>query len=319
MNTKERYMLLCEQEPSIPLFSQPWWLDSLIGEKKWDVALVEKNNKVIASMPYIIRHKYGFVFLEQAPLSLHLGPWFSEVKAKQATCYSYKKKLMNNLISLLPKFDSFHSNWHYSQTDWLPFYWSGFSQTTKYTYIIEPISDLNEVWKGFTSSYRNKVRKAESKLNVKSSITIESFYHIYKQTFQRQNIEVPHSLELLKTHDLALSKKDKRRIFSAHDKFGNIHSALYLVWDNSSAYVHMVGENPALRNSGAGILLIWKAIKYASKQLNVNRFDFVGSMIKNVEITRRDCGATQVPYFSISKTSSKLLKIMHCIRNYLKF
>lgn len=42
---KELYRKLCEQEPSIPLFSQAWWLDAVCGEAAWDVALVEKGGK----------------------------------------------------------------------------------------------------------------------------------------------------------------------------------------------------------------------------------------------------------------------------------
>lgn len=41
---------------------------------------------------------------------------------------------MNYFIDNLPKFDYFNMNFHYSITNWLPFYWRGFKQTTRYTY-----------------------------------------------------------------------------------------------------------------------------------------------------------------------------------------
>lgn len=70
----------------------------------------------------------------------------------------------------------------------------------------------------------------------------------------------------------------------------------------------MGGEDPELRNSGAGILLIWEAMKFTFEVLKLNRFDFEGSMLEPVERVRRDFGAIQTPYFAISKSNSKLLK-----------
>ena len=49
------YRELCANEDLIPLFSKDWWLDSVVGADKWDVALVFKDGKIIASMPYIIK------------------------------------------------------------------------------------------------------------------------------------------------------------------------------------------------------------------------------------------------------------------------
>ncbi|MGI6455404.1 MAG: hypothetical protein ACOX5R_07230 [bacterium] len=105
-------------------------------------------------------------------------------------------------------------------------------------------------------------------------------------------------------HDAAISNKSGK-IFYAMDSENRIHSSLFLIWDSESSYVHMIGEDPQLRNSGAGILLIWKAIEYTSKVLNLHKFDFEGSMIESVEQVRRDFGATQVPYFTVNKMSPR--------------
>jgi hypothetical protein len=70
----------------------------------------------------------------------------------------------------------------------------------------------------------------------------------------------------------------------------------------------MVGEDPNLRKSGAGILLIYESIKFTKEVLGLNCYDFEGSMIESVEEVRRSCGGVQTPYFSVSKTNSRLLK-----------
>jgi lipid II:glycine glycyltransferase (peptidoglycan interpeptide bridge formation enzyme) len=96
--------------------------------------------------------------------------------------------------------------------------------------------------------------------------------------------------------------------FFAVDAKGQIHSVTYLVWDSTSAYRLLSGDDPNLRNSGSGIFLTWETIKYTKNVLGLNRFDFQGSMIPAIEKVRRSFGAKQVPYFQIWKDTSMLYR-----------
>ena len=308
MLNKELYRQLCEREPSIPLFSQAWWLDSVTGKEGWDVVLVEDGDEIVASMPFTIKKIYGLSIISQPILTQSLGPWLRKSDARYSRKLGLQKKRIQELFAKLPTFDHFQQNWHSDITNWLPVYWLDFQQTTRYTYAITDLSNLDAVLSNFDSSYRNKIKKALKIVAVKEDLAIEDFYKINALTFSRQNVSIPYALEFIKNHDLILSQKKKRKIFYAEDSQGKIHSALYLTWDANSSYVHMVGEDPDLRNSGAGILLIWEAIKYTAQSLGLNRFDFEGSMLETVEPVRRDCGGIQVPYFTITKTPSRILK-----------
>lgn len=311
----DRYRSLCATEPSIPLFSQAWWLDATAGENAWDVALVFEKDQIVASMPYVLKKKFGFTIITQPNLTQTLGPWLRPSSAKYSRQLGLQKKRIQELLTQLPKFDHYQQNWHHTIKNWLPAYWLGFQQTTRYTYIIEELDDLPLVLSNFDSSYRNKINKAEKIVQIKQDLDIDDFYKINALTFERQNLRPPYSIEFLRRHDKALSVAGKRKIFYAIDPNRKIHSALYLVWDAECAYVHMIGEDPDLRNSGAGILLIWEAIKYASTTLGLKRFDFEGSIMENVEPVRRDCGGIQVPYFTIKKTPSRILKTVLFLRS----
>lgn len=317
-NNKDKYKAHCAKEPTIPLFSQHWWLDATAGEESWDVALVEENGEIVASMPYTIKKKWGFTIISQPVLTQTLGPWLPPSDAKYSRQLGLQKKRIQALFEQLPPFDYFQQNWHSSIQNWLPVYWMGFKQTTRYTYIIPDISNLDKVLSSFDSSYRNKIKKAEKTINIKVELPIEKFFEINSLTFARQNLETPYSLDFLKRHDDSLREKKQRVIFYAEDSEKRIHSSLYLTWDAQTAYVHLVGEDPELRNSGAGIALIWHAIQYASNELRLRHFDFEGSMLENVESVRRDCGGVQTPYFSISKTPSSLLKTAIFLRELLR-
>ena len=75
MNNKERYRQFCKEEANIPIFSKDWWLDAVCGRDNWDVALVEKNRQITASMPYCIKKIFIFHIITMPHLTQIMGPW----------------------------------------------------------------------------------------------------------------------------------------------------------------------------------------------------------------------------------------------------
>jgi hypothetical protein len=309
VSKKERYKTLCNQEKSIPIFSQPWWLDCVASKDGWDVCLVEKGGQIMGSMPYVIKNRIGFKLCSMPALTHTLGPWIRPSKAKSAKHLALQKKLMNQLIQQLPDFDYFSQNWHYSQTNWLPFYWQGFKQSNNYTYVIEDLSDLDIVWSGLRENIRGDIRKASDRFNliVDDNLSVVNFLELNKKVFVRQNKHSPYSDEFVHKLDLSCIENNSRKIFIAIDEDGRKHAGVYLVWDKDSAYYLMGGSDPELRNSGATSLCMWEAIKFAATV--VNKFDFEGSMIEPVERFFRAFGAKQKPYYTITKTPSMLLRL----------
>lgn len=308
MSDKDLYRKLCKEELSIPIFSKDWWLDAVCGENNWSAVVIEKNGNVVAAMPYYMLRRKGMNRITMPPLTQTMGPWIKyPPHQKYASRLSVEKELYLAIIEKLPPFDYFHQNFHYRVTNWLPFYWRGFEQTTRYTYVIEHLDDLGEVLSRFKDNMRNKINKARRIISVSNGGTIEDFYAINRKTFERQGIQIPYSLDFVRNKDRILAERNSRRVFFAIDDECRIHSALYLIWDELSSYVHMVGEDPDMRKSGAGILLIYESIKFTKEVLGLDCYDYEGSMIEGVEEVRRSCGGAQKPYFSVSKTSSRLL------------
>ncbi|MBI1770578.1 MAG: GNAT family N-acetyltransferase [Bacteroidetes bacterium] len=314
LSPKAAYRNFCALEKNIPLFLNDWWMDAVCGDS-WDVALVQNGDEVIGALPYLKARRFGFRLLNMPKLTSFLGPVFKYPEGqKYVSKLSYEMEIMEKLIEQIPSFDLFRQSFHYSIANWLPFYWKGYEQTTRYTYLLD-LDNLNHVFVELKSSVRGKIRKAEGIVTVQHSRPLEDFYNVFCMTFERQKIKPPIDLVYLKKIDDALSKRNQRKIFYAVDKDGKVHSALYLIWDNHSSYVHMVGENPQLRNSGAGILLIWKAIEYTRNEIKLTTFDFLGSMIESVEPVRLSFGAKQVPYFQIKKVNSRIMKLFFSLSN----
>lgn len=311
----DKYRTLCAQESSIPLFSQAWWLDATAGEGAWDVVLVEKGEVIVAAMPYVPRKRYGLTLLGQSALTQTLGPWLRETEGKSSTKLAQHKDWLQALIDQLPSFDHYTQNWHYSKQNWLPFYWAGFQQTTRYTYILHALGDESTLWQGFQENIRREIKKASNRfqLRVRDDLTIDDFLVLNRMTFSRQDMDLPYTEAFVLKLDQACAARQVRKILIAEDEQGRRHAGVYIVWDGNSAYYLMGGGDPQLRNSGATSLCMWEAIKFAAKV--TQRFDFEGSMIEPVEKFFRAFGAQQTPYFTVSKTPSRILRTALFLRS----
>ena len=317
-NFKTIYRKFCKNEVSLPLFSKDWWLDSVVGADNWDVSLVIKNEEVIASMPYIRKKRLGMHISTLPELTKYLGPWFKTNNNKYSKILGQQKAIMEELIKQLPNFDYFSQNWFHNKTNWLPFYWNGFKQTTNYTYCIDDLTDLDQVWSNFQENIRSDIKKSINRYNlaIKESPSIKDFIIINKKVFERQNIKVPYSEEVILRIDEACAHHKSRKIFLAVDKNNVIHAGVYIVWDNQYAYYLMSGGDPKLRNSGATSFCLWEAIKFASTV--TKKFDFEGSMIEPIEKYIRAFGAKQKLIFTISKTPSFLLRLRSSLISLIK-
>ncbi len=264
-----------------------------------------RGKEIAAALPYSYKKWMGWTFIEGPAKTPFLGPWLRPSAAKYARQLAEQKNLMGELIDSLPKLGSFSQAFHPGITNWLPFYWRSFRQTTRYTYRIEDASDLGTVWQGTTESIRTDIKKARKTLIVEASHDFSSVMNLHKKTWQRQNRTFAHSdAEMAALHE-ACMRHECSQTFIARDSSGRPHAAAYFIWDKSAVYYYTSGADPELRNSGAGALLVWHGVELASQKGLI--FDFEGSMHEPIERFFRSFGARQIPYFVLTKTSSSLL------------
>jgi len=145
-------------------------------------------------------------------------------------------------------------------------------------------------------------------------LPLDEFYRVNTLSFTRQGLPAPYSAAQLQRLDAALATAGNRQLFFAVDQAGRVHSVAYLIWDATTAYFLLAGDDPALRASGAGVLLAWEAICYASEVLGLDCFDFEGSMLPGVERIRVRFGAVQTPYFFVWKHNSRLFKLLEKLK-----
>jgi len=284
--------------PQGSIFCRPWWLEAL-APGQWDYLTVFKNDRIAALMPIVWQIKDKKRIILHPPLTQTLGVLLPRFDGKYAKALSQEVKLTTELIEKLPDYLYFVQNFNYNFNNWLPFHWAGFNQTTRYTYVIEDLIDLDRVWRGFRENIKTDIRKAEKQVEIVTEPDLERFLEVNELTFTRQGLTLPYPRELVRRLDKTLSRQGARKMFFAVDGRDRVHAAAYLVWDQKSAYYLMGGGDPELRNSGATALTIWAAIKFAASV--TDKFDFEGSMMPRVEKFFRSFGGTLKPYFQISR------------------
>ncbi|MEI8305728.1 MAG: GNAT family N-acetyltransferase [Chloroflexales bacterium] len=306
ITNQDEYNAFVARSPAGTIFGTTWWLDAVAPES-YEILTVRKGSELVAAWPIIkTTDRLRGLRIGMPPLTPWLGILFRPVgNTNVANRLKDEKDLAEALVAQLPRFQSLHVRFHRGFTYWLPLYWKGFAQTTRYTYVLEDLADVTALWGGLRDNIRTDIRKAKREgVSVECVDDLRLFWDVHRMTFERQNLPVPYTFDLVQRIDAACRQHGSRRIFVGRDSEGKIHAGAYIIWDRNSAYYVMGGANPLLRTSGAASLVLWEAIQFAATVTNA--FDFEGSMIEPVERFFRSFGARPCPYFAISKVNSPL-------------
>lgn len=284
--------------PQGSIFCKSWWLD-IVRPEGYRILLLRKHDKIVAGMPLCSYYDEEGRYIHNMPvLTQTLGILLEPREGKYYKKLSTEMDMIQMIVDNIPEHKWFYMQFGFNFTNWLPFYWAGYLQSTRYTYVFHDISDLNEVYNNFNYSKRKNIEKAKNIVEIRTDLSAMEFREIQKTALVKDNkmlsISIAGCFETFKKLYDTVGKS-----WYAIDNKGNIHSAIYVVYDKISAYYLCSCVDREFRKYGANTLLIWNAIKELSGK--TQRFDFEGSMIRGVEESFRQFGAKQTPYFVITK------------------
>jgi hypothetical protein len=280
------------------IFQQPWWLDA-VAPGHWDEVTVERDGRVVARLPYVVRGRRRLRILTMPPLTQTLGPWIEPSPAKPANALGEEHELLATLEAGLPAADAFVQHFSPTMLNALPFHWAGYRLELQYTYRLEGLGSEEALWDGLRGNIRREIRKARTRVEVREDLALDRFHAIWAKTFARQGLPAPVSLTELERLDTACAARGARAMLFAQDDAGRVHAVAFVVWDRHAAFYLIGGGDPELRTSGASSLLMWESIVRARAVTDV--FDFEGSMLRPVERFFRAFGSRQTPYLRVSR------------------
>ena len=324
MNNKEKYKVLCETEGTrVPLFLQYWWMETVCVGKQWDVALVEKEGdgqwspeRVQGALPYLIGKRIGMRYVLQPQLTQYNGPYYRyEEGLSDCRRLEFEKKVGAELTEQLERLRLayYEQNFAPSVTNWMPFHWAGYRQTTRYTYRIEQLDDLDTVLSQMDYDKRQrKIRKAQEHLHADEGMTPEEFARFHATYWKSRGEKDLLSEEFIVRVIKAACARNQGLLLALKDGDGVIRAARFVVYDDHCAYSLLSALHPEGHDNGASALLFWEL--FQRLQHKTRAFDFEGSMDAGIEYSYRLYGARQVPYFNISKCNNDLFRLLLWIK-----
>ncbi|MEZ4963569.1 MAG: GNAT family N-acetyltransferase [Saprospiraceae bacterium] len=313
---KVQWADFCEKN-YVPLYFRPWWMDCVCGPANWDVCLsLDKGGNVEGALVYHTSRYWGLPVIKMPPLTAYSGLWLNYPSDDQrpSSKMAFTKRVCENLIQQLPAFAFFYQQWHPEISNWLPFYWKGFRQTTLYTYQLPLQCCEEDMLQSMNKSSRKRIRKEAERLIVKTTTDVSTVFSLYESSLKNNHETPGFSLDLFKVLEKELASRHQGKILEASDKSGMIHAVQYLIWDEQTTYALLGGINTNCRKtSGALYLLFWDAISnnYGSSNL----LDFEGSILEGVEESIRSFGGTLTPHFKITKAANRFVQTASLLFN----
>jgi hypothetical protein len=310
--SRSKYRELCGKEADIPLLCQDWWLDAACGMDNWSAVVVEKGRAVIGALPYhLSRGPFGLVQMVMPRLTQHHTVW---IRYQDNQGYlrriSYQKKVMQSIIDRIDSMGLgyYSQHFHHSITNWLPFLWNGFMQTTRYTYILQDLSCLDRVHDGMERDKRAWIRRAGRSLSAGFDLPCRDFYRIHEAALAKRGARITYPFDLLERLFRASYERGQGRSVYCRDASGNILGALFVIWDRNNAHLLLSAFDPDYIRNGLGVFLTWEAIKLVAPL--TRQCDFTGSIAETYERAFRAFGGVQTPYFNIKKIYSPLIMVL---------
>ena len=314
VDPKQAYMQFAAQSPDLPLFLQPWWLDTVAGPGGWTACVAMRGEQVVGVWPVALRKSHGFSIAGMLHLTPYLGPWL-QVPADVATQAREKARAdaLRDLLEALPRVDLMYQTLQPGFTDSAEFNHAGFTLQARHTRII---ADLH-AWTPETHLQpraRTKWRKALASLRAEPCQDLERVWALLSKSFARQGLALPVPKDLFTRIWAVATERDCLRAWVVVDSSGRDHACSVVLRQGKRASYLIAGQDPEFRDSGAGTLAPVAAI--AGHQDCCTEFDLEGSMIPGVDTFLASLGGSEVPMWHAWRNRSKLLKLRELIRQW---
>jgi Acetyltransferase (GNAT) domain len=299
---------LVEASPEGSVFCRSWWLRACAEDIRVLGYFCGRN--LVAGIPLYNVRRFGLSFCIMPKLTQTWGVVIEPLSGKRVSVASREMEILRVFAQHLAHEKMFYQHFHPGRSNWLPFYWNGFKQSTSFTYALDGLDRPDQIWGGMGQNIRTKIRKAQKCGLTFAPCTVDSLFDLIVRIFKKQGKNAPFSRDTLVRLYSAAKGNHAGECFAAIDTEGRVHASTFLVWDRKRTYNLAGGPDPDFRADGSQSFLAWHSIQYAAERSAV--FDFAGSTLEPVESFVRAFGATQIAF-------NRILKFPAPIRMYLDF
>lgn len=302
MNNKEAYRSWANDKlQDIPLFLQPWLLDSVCNTD-WDLALhYNKENKIVGALPYFKFRKNGIKIIGMPYLIPYMGIYIAyPTNQKRTSEYEFEKEVLTELIAQIPSSVFLQQKFYPECSYGLPFFWKGYRLDWRYTYHLSLRQSEEAIWENMEGSARTQLLKTLKAVRVEKTDDTLVAYNLVSMTFGRQSLAVPYSLTEFERMYQAVKDKNAGCIYIARliDTDKPVAS-MFMAKDKSKVYNLVLGRDHHHDPGGSIHGILWKCIQEHVGQHDI--FDFEGSMLEGPERMFRSFGGIRIPVLQVTR------------------
>lgn len=225
-----------------------------------------------------------------------LGPVFVGNKISSHQTYEMITMLANRLSRL----KSIVFQAPTSFVDWSPFYWAGYRETTRYTYILDVDPSEPEAMRhAANTTLRRKLAAATKEGLAVSSGTADELVALTTLSVERSG-ETLRNKGKLKELVLEAMSQGWGEVYVSRLPNGEAAAAVFLVADAHTLY-YIAGGQDLEKSKNAHAQVLFTALDAERQQRKLSRIDFEGSMLRGVAYYFAGFGAKPKPYHRISR------------------
>ncbi len=311
-DNKTAYISFSDGEETLPIFMQAWWLDAVCRDTglEWDVALVkDKSHTIVAALTYAYRSKWGLKIITVPPLTKYMGIWQRPLTYPTNHENSNEEQIrIKSLLAQMPDYHRITLQLCPDIKDHSVFTWAGYNVETRYLQMLLDIPKTDAVYTQLNRNTKRNIKKAEQHFKIEITDDSELFLKLNNAVFTRQNKQNPIAEATWRYLDSILKEKKQRRIYLSKDENGMAQGAFYMIFDKQYGYALANGLSEHGRDQGAMSQLTWQAIQDTT-QMGLS-FNFLGSMLPNVEAFNRGFNSVKKPYFVLNKSKNSIFDLI---------
>lgn len=281
-------------------------MDAVCVKGDWDVCLTKNGaGELTGVLVYHIRKYRGFTLILQPPMTAYNGIYIfypDDYKTHKRT--SHQVKVTRELKEQLPPCSLYFQQYHPDFNNWLPFYWDGYKQTTRYTYLMDKTIGKETLKQKLKGNLRRSFNQLEKITTIKQH-NYDTLWPLLVKSFEKKNKPVPYNPKAVKQLFENFMGTDRIVAFGCHNSATDrLMAGVVIARDKHRNYGIINFNMPNARPNGALGYLIWETMF----QLDTTITDFEGSMLKEVEFYLRAFGGKLTPHYKIQKVFNPLLK-----------
>ena len=284
-----------QSTPQATIYCKSWYLEAV--KMPFTIKAVVESGQIVGG---IILIKNRIKLYGNPLLCKYLGVLVSDFEGNEYNRETKRRKVSKLLIDEIQAYRSFNYSFHPSFINFLPFYWTGYSSTTNYTYVIflagRSEADLSNDLHG---KLRSELKYAASQnYRIVEDLDFETFYEVNSKTYLRQGGSPPFKADYLRSYYDSLSKKNAITLKGIANG-DEIMAVVGLIYDEHVTSLIFNGFDPDKMQRGANEMLVWHAILFGMQ--HSRSFDFEGSMMNAIDSFYRKFGGIHTPFLRIYK------------------